>query len=158
MVDFDGVVNLDVAAPGVQLGPHLTGVDAYGQGAVGSIVHGQVPPPLLKDHLGVDLPHPQERDPVPLDLEGGQGTLQAGELALLIAQGVAVVPVGLQAALRDQLDGVIVLCLKGLLSLDGNNHVVLHGCSFLVPRSNCKLHIIIPNGASDVKGFPLNID
>ena len=65
--------------------------------------------------------------------------------------------VGLQAALRDQLDGVIVLCLKGLLSLDGNNHVVLHGCSFLVPRSNCKLHIIIPNGASDVKGFPLNI-
>ena len=74
--------------------------------------------------MGVELPHPHEGDPLRLDLESGQRALQAGELALLIGQGIAV-PLPLQAALSHQLHGVRVGVLVPLDPLDGNDHVLL---------------------------------
>ena len=144
MVNLDGIVDLDAAAAGAQIAAHPAGVHPDGQGAVGRVIHGQVPPALLKDHLGVDLPHPQQGDPVGLDLEGGQGALQSGELALLIGQGIALVAVGLQAALGDQLNGVVLLGLEGLLSLDGNDDVVLHGDWYLGARCNENCILLYP--------------
>ena len=88
-------------------------------------------PSLLKDHLRVDLPDAQQGDPLGLDLEGGQGTLQPGEFALLIAQGIALRSIRIQPPLGDQLDGLVLHILIGLLALNGNNHVVFHTPEYL---------------------------
>ena len=134
VVNLKGIVDLDAASHRTELGPHLLGVDPYRQRAVGRVVHGQVPPSLFKDHLGVDLPHPQQGDPLRLDLESGEGTLQSGQLTLLVAEGIAVLAVGGQPALGHQLNDLRLLVLKGLPALNGYDNIVLHGSMFPLYR------------------------
>ena len=126
MVDLDGVVDLDLAAPLVQIGVHLFGVDAHGQRPIGGLIHGEVPPARLKDHLGVELSHPQEGDAAGLHLEGGEGTLQPGERALLVGQGIPGVTAVQELALGDQLDDLRLPIVSALNSFDGNDHAFIH--------------------------------
>jgi hypothetical protein len=86
--------------------------------------------------LGVELPHPQEGHPLGLDLEGGQGPPQTGQLTLLIAQGIAPGVLLVKAALGHQLNGVAVHPDIGLHSFDGNDNIIFHsgGTSVLVFR------------------------
>ena len=79
---------------------------------------------LLKDHLGVELPHPHQGHAVLLDLKGGEGPLHTGDLTLLIAQGIAV-RLPLQKALGDQFHGLPLGPLEGLLAPDGDNDIIL---------------------------------
>ena len=126
MVDFDGVINLDLATVLVQVGPHLAGIDANGQRPIGGVVHGEMPLAQLEHHLRIDHAHAHERDAVGLDLEGGQGPLQSGELALLITERIALVAAVHKPPLGDQLNGLRLGVLVGLGALDGDDDAFIH--------------------------------
>ena len=102
--------------PPVGLGP--VGVHPQHQAAVGGFIQGEVLLPLLKNHLGVEGALPLEDNFVRAYVEGGQGSLQAGELTFLIAQGVALPFLLAKDALGDQLHHVLV---SGLQALDPSN-------------------------------------
>ena len=103
----------------------MPGIHPNGHGAIGGVVHGQVAAPLLEHHLGVELPHTQQGHPLRLHLKGGQRALQAGELALLIGEGIAV-PLLLQPPLCHKLHRIRVGVLKPLHALDGDDHILFH--------------------------------
>ena len=68
----------------------------------------------LEHHLRIDHAHAHERDAVGLDLEGGQGPLQSGELALLITERIALVAAVQKPPLGDQINGLRLGVLVGL--------------------------------------------
>ena len=139
MVDFDGIINLNIPAVLSQGGAHSAGIDADGQRPVGGVVHGEVPPPLLEDHLGVDLADAHKGDAPLLHLEGGEGALQPGELALLVGEGVLSLPLLIEQSLGDELDGLVLHILVGLFTFNGYNHALVHA----KPRSSSEMKAII---------------
>ncbi|MPN51918.1 hypothetical protein SDC9_199569 [bioreactor metagenome] len=76
--------------------------------------------------MGVNLPHPQQGNAVLLNLKGGEGAVQPGEVALLIRKRKARVQVPRKPALGDQLNGLIVPVLVILHSPNGDNHRFIH--------------------------------
>ena len=81
--------------------------------------------PLLEDHLGVDGPLPQEGDPVGGDAKGGEGPLQAGQLAFGIDQGKALLLAVPEDPLGHQLDSIF-LPIHILGRFDGDNDWLFH--------------------------------
>ena len=126
MVDLNEIVHLNVAPPVAELSQEMPGIHAHRHRAIRCIVHRQVAASLLEHQLGVELPHPHQGYLLPVHLDGGQGAVQAGELALLVGQGVAR-PVPGQPAGGDQLHRVGQSALILLHLLDGDDHFLFHG-------------------------------
>ena len=60
MLDRDGVLDLQQAAPLAEVVPQGAGLDIHRQLPVGGLIQGRVLPPLLKHHLGVHTAHPAQ--------------------------------------------------------------------------------------------------
>ena len=135
----------------------MPGIHPNGHGAIGRIIHSQVAAALLEHHLGIEFSHTQQRHALRLHLEGGQRALQAGELALLIGEGIAV-PILLQPSLRHKLHRIRIGVLKPLNALDGDDHILFHRnlhWSFIfpgLPHMGAGAGRIIHWNADSVKG------
>ncbi|CAN4022676.1 VapD family protein, partial [Dysosmobacter welbionis] len=77
MLDRDGVLDLQQAAPLAEVVPQGAGLDIHRQLPVGGLIQGRVLPPLLKHHLGVHTAHPAQDHLGPADLKGGGRPLHA---------------------------------------------------------------------------------
>ena len=137
VVYLNGIVDFNASPISAQVRSHPSGADPYRQRTIGGVVHGQVTSALLEDHLGVDLTHTHQRNAILFDLEGRQRSLQAGELALLIAQCKAVASILLQPALCHQLDGLVLGVLIRLFPLDGNNDIIVLHIAFPSQARRC---------------------
>ena len=152
-VHLQPVADGQAAAFRAQVGLGPVGVHPQHQAAIGGLVDRQVLLSLLKDHLRVEDPLPPEGDPVVGHPEGGQGALQARQLALGILQGDLPLLLA-QDPLGHQLHHVFLSGLDGLHAPDGNDHWLFH--AFLLPMFllSSQMYCIIAYSTQNVKSPP----
>ena len=102
VVDLQGVLDVDDPAGLAQRAGQLLSTHPHRHIAIGRLVDGQMPPPLLEHHLQAHRAHAHHAHLIRIHLEAGDGALQTGQGGLPIGQVIAAAHLG-QHAWGDQL-------------------------------------------------------
>ena len=90
---------------------------------------------LGKQHVRGEGSRADEGHGLAVELDGGLGAFEAGQLAFLIGDVPAAVP-EFHRPPGDQLNGLRLLLAVALASLNGKNHVPLHRNASTASRSS----------------------